>query len=157
MDCEADTPSDAKEIHPGRDMEHPDHAQDNAAIVVNEMARYNLVVLGSAKTRWTQSDKVKLASGQSIIYSGHEEEGAHHTERVDIMMTKYARKASNAWKHTQETFPELVIQINTTQHNFKFDTFPQTVIVWMSGCMQHMMHGSPLGNLFCLIYGCSHF
>lgn len=92
MDCEADTPSDAKEIHSGRDMERPDHAQDNAAIVANEMARYNLVVLGLAKTRWTESDKVKLASGQSIIYSGHEEEGAHHTERVDIMMTKYARK-----------------------------------------------------------------
>lgn len=28
MDCEADTPSDAEEIHLGRDIEHPDHAQD---------------------------------------------------------------------------------------------------------------------------------
>lgn len=82
---------------------------------------------------------------------------ARHTEGVDIMMTKNARKASTAWKNTQETFPELVLQKNTTQHNFKFYAFPLTVIVWMSGCMQHMMHGSPLGNLFCLKYGCSHF
>lgn len=74
-----------------------------------------------------------MASGQFIIYSGHEEKGAHHTEGVDIMMTKNAREASTAWKHTQETFPELILQINTTQHNFKFDTFPQTVIVWMGG------------------------
>lgn len=28
MDYETDTPSETKEIHPSRDMEHPDHPQD---------------------------------------------------------------------------------------------------------------------------------
>ena len=69
-----------------------------AATIAKEMARYNLSVLGLAETRWTQSGEVKLASGQSIIYSGHEEEGAIHTEGVAIMMTKDTRKALTAWK-----------------------------------------------------------
>lgn len=57
--------------------------------------------------------------------------------------------------HT-ETFPELVLQINTTQHNFKFDKFPQTVRDgWMYAA--HDAWGSPQGNLFYLKYGCSHF
>ncbi|KAJ3609498.1 hypothetical protein NHX12_024019 [Muraenolepis orangiensis] len=37
--------------------------------------------------------EVKLPSGQSVIYSGHEEDGANHTEGVAIMMTKETRKA----------------------------------------------------------------
>lgn len=69
-----------------------------AATVSKEMERYNLSVLGLAETRWTQSGEVKLTSGQSIIYSGYEEEGAIHTEGVAIMMTKDARKALTAWK-----------------------------------------------------------
>lgn len=69
-----------------------------AATVSKELERYNLSVLGLAETRWTQSGEVKLASGQSIIYSGHEQEGAIHTEGVAIMMTKDARKALTAWK-----------------------------------------------------------
>lgn len=37
-----------------------------AAVIANEMAHYNLSVLGLAETRWTQSGEVKLASGESI-------------------------------------------------------------------------------------------
>lgn len=69
-----------------------------AATIGKEMERYNLTVLGLAETRWTQSGEVKLTSGQSIIYSGHEEEAASHTEGVAIMMTKETRKTLTAWK-----------------------------------------------------------
>ncbi|KAJ3609526.1 hypothetical protein NHX12_024047 [Muraenolepis orangiensis] len=62
------------------------------------MVRYNLSVLGLGETRWTQSGEVKLSSGQSVIYSGHEEDGANHTEGVAIMMTKETRKALIAWE-----------------------------------------------------------
>ncbi|KAJ8367756.1 hypothetical protein SKAU_G00077840 [Synaphobranchus kaupii] len=69
-----------------------------AATITKEMVRYNLSVLGLGETRWTQSGEVKLASGQSIIYSGHEEDGANHMEGVAIMMTKETRKALIAWE-----------------------------------------------------------
>ncbi|KAJ3603189.1 hypothetical protein NHX12_030932 [Muraenolepis orangiensis] len=69
-----------------------------AATVAKEMVRYNLSVLGLGETRWTQSGEVKLPSGQSVIYSGHEEDGANHTEGVAIMMTKETRKALIAWE-----------------------------------------------------------
>ncbi|KAJ3594714.1 hypothetical protein NHX12_004021 [Muraenolepis orangiensis] len=59
-----------------------------AATIAKEMVRYNLSVLGLGETRWTPSGEVKLPSGQSVIYSGHEEDGANHTEGVAIMMTK---------------------------------------------------------------------
>ncbi|KAJ3584282.1 hypothetical protein NHX12_014778 [Muraenolepis orangiensis] len=62
------------------------------------MTRYNLSVLGLGETRWTPSGEVKLPSGQSVIYSGHEEDGANHTEGVAIMMTKETRKALIAWE-----------------------------------------------------------
>ncbi|KAJ3596328.1 hypothetical protein NHX12_002737 [Muraenolepis orangiensis] len=69
-----------------------------AATIAKEMVRYNLSVLGLGETRWTQSGEVKLPSGQSVIYSGHEEDGENHTEGVAIMMTKETRKALIAWE-----------------------------------------------------------
>ena len=69
-----------------------------AATIAKEMLRYNLSVLGLGETRWTQLGEVKLSSGQSVIYSGHEEDGANHTEGVAIMMTKETRKALIAWE-----------------------------------------------------------
>ncbi|KAJ3602468.1 hypothetical protein NHX12_030223 [Muraenolepis orangiensis] len=69
-----------------------------AATIAKEMVRYNLSVLGLGETRWTQSGEVKLPSGQSVIYSGHKEDGANHTEGVAIMMTKETRKALIAWE-----------------------------------------------------------
>lgn len=67
-----------------------------AATIAKEMVRYNLSVLGLAETRQTPPGEVKLASAQSIIYSGHGDEGANHREGVAIMMTKDTRKALTA-------------------------------------------------------------
>ncbi|KAJ3584409.1 hypothetical protein NHX12_014904 [Muraenolepis orangiensis] len=46
---------------------------------------------------WEKEDghsrgEVKLPSGQTVIFSGHEEDGANHTEGVAIMMTKETKK-----------------------------------------------------------------
>ena len=61
--------------------------------IAKEMERYNLDILGLCETRWTQAGKVKINSGQTIIYSGHEEDNAPHTEGVAIMLSKDAEKA----------------------------------------------------------------
>ncbi|VDP37106.1 unnamed protein product [Schistosoma margrebowiei] len=41
--------------------------------IAAEMRRYNLEVLGITETRWTQVGQQQLASGELLLYSGHEE------------------------------------------------------------------------------------
>lgn len=50
------------------------------------------------ETRWTQARKYKINSGQTIIYAGHEEDNAPHTEGVAIMLSKQAEKALIGWE-----------------------------------------------------------
>ena len=69
-----------------------------AAQVAREMRHYKIEVLGICETRWTQSGQQRLASGELILYSGHETEGAHHTEGVAFMLSKEAQKAMVGWE-----------------------------------------------------------
>ena len=69
-----------------------------AAQVAIEMNRYHLSILGLCETRWTQSGKRRLATGEVILYSGHEEEDAAHTEGVALMLGKEAQKALLGWE-----------------------------------------------------------
>ena len=62
------------------------------------MNRYHLSILGLCETRWTQSGKRRLATGEVILYSGHEEEDAAHTEGVALMLGKEAQKALLGWE-----------------------------------------------------------
>ena len=61
------------------------------------MHRYGLSVLGLCETRWTGTDCKRLASGDTIIYSG-QEEGQPHTQGVAMLMTQEARRALLSWK-----------------------------------------------------------
>ncbi|VDP30557.1 unnamed protein product [Schistosoma margrebowiei] len=47
--------------------------------IAAEMRRYNLEVLAISETHWTQVGQQRLASGELLLYSGHEEENAPHT------------------------------------------------------------------------------
>ncbi|VDP39543.1 unnamed protein product, partial [Schistosoma margrebowiei] len=47
-----------------------------------EMRKYNLEVLGISEAHWTQVGQLRLTSGELLIYSGHEEENALHTQGV---------------------------------------------------------------------------
>ncbi|VDP27113.1 unnamed protein product [Schistosoma margrebowiei] len=60
--------------------------------IATEM-RCNLAVLGISETHWTQARKHRLNKGETLIYSGHEEENAPHTQGVAIMLSKVARNA----------------------------------------------------------------
>ena len=53
------------------------------AVTAEGMRRYNLSLLGLGETRW-------LASGESILYSGHPDDPAPHTEEVAFMLSKEA-------------------------------------------------------------------
>ncbi|VDO59210.1 unnamed protein product [Schistosoma margrebowiei] len=45
-----------------------------------EMRRYNLAVLGISETHWTQAGQKRLATGEMLLYSGHEVETYTHSE-----------------------------------------------------------------------------
>ena len=57
-----------------------------AAQVSAEMRRYNIALLGLSETRWLQAGQKRLASGELLLYSGHEEVNATHTEGIAIML-----------------------------------------------------------------------
>ncbi|VDP37654.1 unnamed protein product [Schistosoma margrebowiei] len=49
--------------------------------IAAEMRRYNLEVLGISETNWTQVGQQRLASGELLLYSCHEEENAPHIHK----------------------------------------------------------------------------
>ena len=72
------------------------------------MSNYKLAILGASETRWTQSGQVRLLSGHTIIYSGHQAlaEDAPHTEGVVVFMDKEAHKAMISW---EPVFPRIIV------------------------------------------------
>ena len=66
--------------------------------IANEMSNYKLTILGVSETRWTQSGQIRLLSGHTVIYSGHQAEDAPHTEGVAVFMDKEAHKAMISWE-----------------------------------------------------------
>lgn len=59
--------------------------------VAAEIKNYNLEVLGVSEARWTQSGQKRLNSGEMLLYSGHEEENAPHTEGVALILSRSAQ------------------------------------------------------------------
>ena len=66
------------------------------AQVMNEMKRYKINILGLSEVRWTQSGKVMLSSGETMLYSGRED-GQHH-EGVGIAIEKETAKSLLEWE-----------------------------------------------------------
>ena len=71
---------------------------NKAAQIARERRAYNITVLGLCETRWTQSGQVRLNTGEIILYSGYEEEDAHHTEGVAFMLSHEAQNALISWE-----------------------------------------------------------
>ena len=74
------------------------------------MRNDNLVLLGISEARWTQAGQTRLMSGEMLLYSGHEEENAPHTEDVALLLSQSAQRALNViqWyaptnNHKEET------------------------------------------------------
>ncbi|XP_073714068.1 uncharacterized protein [Misgurnus anguillicaudatus] len=68
------------------------------AQVAAEMRGYNLTLLGISETRWTQSGQKRLITGEMLLFSGHEEENAPHTQGVALMLSKTAQRALTGWE-----------------------------------------------------------
>ncbi|VDP55634.1 unnamed protein product [Schistosoma margrebowiei] len=66
--------------------------------IAAKMRRYNLELLGISETHWTQVEQQRLTSGELLLYSGHEEENAPHTQGVAFMLSKQAQSALIGWE-----------------------------------------------------------
>ena len=68
--------------------------------VAREMKKHKTGVLGLSETRWLQSGQFRLSSGEQLLYSGHIEEGAPHTEGVALMLAPeaHAHAALIGWE-----------------------------------------------------------
>jgi len=68
------------------------------AQVAKEMRSYNISLLGLSETRWLQAGQLRLATGETLLYSGHTEDGAPHTEGVAMMLSQEAQRALIGWE-----------------------------------------------------------
>ena len=70
------------------------------AQVAAEMRNYNLTVLGVgiSATRWTGFGQWRFATGESLLYSGHEEDNAPHTQGVALMLSKTGQRVLTGWE-----------------------------------------------------------
>ncbi|KAL1251969.1 hypothetical protein QQF64_019765 [Cirrhinus molitorella] len=89
-----------------------------AAQVSAEMHRYNITLLGLSKTRWLQARQTRLGTGELLLYSGHEDENAAHTEGVAFMLSSTAQKALVGW---EAHGPRMITASFRTKKNIKMN------------------------------------
>lgn len=63
-----------------------------AAEVTRKMENYRILLLGLCETRWKLSGQLQLLSGQTILFSDHEDECTPHPESVAIILSKEAQR-----------------------------------------------------------------
>ena len=52
-----------------------------ATQVANKMRQYSIAVLAICESRWNGAGQVTLATGEQLVYSGHEDEQHAHQQR----------------------------------------------------------------------------
>ena len=62
-----------------------------------ELRRYNIAVLGLCETRWTQCGQIRLSTGETLLYFGHEKDTSPHTEGVGLMLSAEASGTLIEW------------------------------------------------------------
>ncbi|VDO68636.1 unnamed protein product [Schistosoma margrebowiei] len=61
--------------------------------IAAEMRRYDLVALEISETHCAKAGQKTLDPEEMLLYSGHEQENAPHTQGVALMLSKEARNA----------------------------------------------------------------
>lgn len=70
----------------------------NTLQIAREMHNYKLLLLGLCETRWKHSGQLRLTTEEMVLYSGHEENSAPHSEGVALLLTEEAKKALIGWE-----------------------------------------------------------
>ncbi|PVD22650.1 hypothetical protein C0Q70_15905 [Pomacea canaliculata] len=74
------------------------YERGKSAQVAQEMKNHNIKLLGLCETRRNGNSLTRLASGETIIYSGHEDPDHDHTKGFTVLMTPEAARALIAWE-----------------------------------------------------------
>ena len=80
-----------------------------------EMRRYNLHVFGISESRWTGSGRHKISTGETVLYSGREDDQHHEGEA--IILKKGLEKCLMEWKPINSRLLKVRLKgrhINTT-------------------------------------------
>lgn len=70
--------------------------------VTAEKERYNIDILGLSETRWNQSGEFITGSGDTLLYSGHENENSPHTAGVAFLLSRAAKRSLISWQPISE-------------------------------------------------------
>ncbi|KAJ8346757.1 hypothetical protein SKAU_G00281580 [Synaphobranchus kaupii] len=87
--------------------------------VAQEMRNYNISLLGLGETRWLQAGQMRLSSGERVLYSGHTEDGAPHTEGVALMLAPEAQRSLIGWEPVNSRI--ITAQFATQKENIKLN------------------------------------
>jgi exonuclease III len=68
------------------------------AQAVKEMQQYHLTVLGLCETRWNTFGETKFQTGETLLYSGKENEDDPREAGVALLLTKEATKSLMEWE-----------------------------------------------------------
>ena len=71
---------------------------NKTAQIAREKRAYNISILGLCETIWTKSGRTRLNTGYTVLYSGHEEDNAPHTEGVARMLSHHTYNALISWE-----------------------------------------------------------
>ncbi|GFR64321.1 endonuclease-reverse transcriptase [Elysia marginata] len=66
--------------------------------VTREFNAYKLDTMEIRETRWTGNGRSTLGTGETILYSHHEEEDVNHTEGVGLILFRQATKSLLGWQ-----------------------------------------------------------
>ena len=68
---------------------------EKCAQAAREIQRYNLTLMGMCEVRWTGHRETKLQTGETLLYSGKNEE--RHEAGVEILLSKKAANSLLEW------------------------------------------------------------
>lgn len=108
------------------------------AQVAAEMRRYNLDLLGISESRWIGAGQKKLATGELLLFSGHEEANAPHSQGVALMLTKMAQRALIGWEahglphneqEDQHVYHPMLCSTNDSEEDVKEDFYNRLLTI----------------------------
>ena len=76
------------------------YTSGNIALAAKEMTNRGIDIIGISETHWTGQGQMELADGETIIYSGRDDD--NHRQGVGILMSKAAARSLIDWTPVNE-------------------------------------------------------
>ena len=70
--------------------------------IAREMKPLGLSILGVSQTRWTGAGKVRIVTGEMVLYSGLTGNNAKHMKGITLILSKETDKSLKEWEQISE-------------------------------------------------------